>query len=319
MDQYRINQILRVAKMYYEMNMSQIEISRKEHMSKSTVSRLIQQASDLGLVEIKVKEPVHSFSDLEQEFIDHFGLKNIAILPDVVRNEDILCQDVCRALADDLTKYVDDNSVLGLNWGSTISMLATQLPSTKRKNVRVMQVNGGIAKEVFNNGVIDIIQSFVNCLNADGFLLPAPAMVDTPQIAQAIKSDSSFRRIEDLAKECQTMIYSPGIIGYSSTLYQMGYFSKEFYDALSNVAVCDIFNHFVDVNGQIVDQELDNRVISVPLDTIEQVQNKVCIAVGIKKAKATLGCLRGHMVDYLYVDEPTANEIMRIEKGIANE
>ena len=40
MDQYRINQILRVAKLHYELGMSQLEIGKKEHLSKSTVSRL---------------------------------------------------------------------------------------------------------------------------------------------------------------------------------------------------------------------------------------------------------------------------------------
>ena len=44
MDQYKINLILRVAKLHYELGMSQIEIARQEHLSKSTVSRLIAQS-----------------------------------------------------------------------------------------------------------------------------------------------------------------------------------------------------------------------------------------------------------------------------------
>ncbi len=316
MDQYRMNQILRVAKMYYELNLSQLEIGRKEHMSKSTVSRLIQQASELGLVKISVIEPEHSFLELEQEMITHFGLRNIAILPDVVDNEEIVRKDLCVALSEDLGKYVSDNSILGLNWGSTISALQEELPTIKRKNVRVFQVNGGVAKAVYNNGVADIVQSFVTCFNGEGYLLPAPAMVDTKEIADAIKSDSSYKTIYNLANQCQTVIYSPGIMGYQSTLYQMGYFTKEAYDQLSSIAVCDIFNHFVDINGNIADPDLDSRVISVPYDTIKQVENKVVIAVGKKKAKATLGCLRAGMVNSLYIDQPTAKEIMRIEKGL---
>ena len=44
MDVGKVNQILRVAKMYYEMGMGQRDIGEKEKISKSTVSRLLKNA-----------------------------------------------------------------------------------------------------------------------------------------------------------------------------------------------------------------------------------------------------------------------------------
>ena len=49
MEQSKVNQILRVAKMYYELKMSQQDIGAKENISKSTVSRLLKNAMDEGL------------------------------------------------------------------------------------------------------------------------------------------------------------------------------------------------------------------------------------------------------------------------------
>ena len=41
-----------VARLYYEKNMTQSEISRHIHTSRSTVSRLLQDARDRSVVEI---------------------------------------------------------------------------------------------------------------------------------------------------------------------------------------------------------------------------------------------------------------------------
>lgn len=61
MDLKKINQILRISKMYYEMDMGQVEIAKKEGISKSSVSRLLKSGKDLGLIEVRIKEPVISF------------------------------------------------------------------------------------------------------------------------------------------------------------------------------------------------------------------------------------------------------------------
>ena len=61
MDLKKINQILRISKMYYEMDMGQIEIAKKEGISKSSVSRLLKSGKEMGLIEVHIKEPVLSF------------------------------------------------------------------------------------------------------------------------------------------------------------------------------------------------------------------------------------------------------------------
>lgn len=313
MDQYRMNQILRVAKLHYELNMSQIEIAKKEHMSKSTVSRLVKQAVDMGLVKFTIMEPDHSYSDLEIEFIERFHLQKATIIPDVVGNSDILRHDVCVALAEDLHRFIQDDCIVGIDWGKTTATLADLLPTVKRQGVSCIQLNGGVSKTVFETGVFSTVKAFSDSFNAEGYLLPAPAMVDNPGIAEAIFSDSSFKRILNQARDCQVLIYSPGIIGYNSTLYQMGYFSEEEYDQLSMKAVGDVFSHYIQLDGSIADAQLDARVVSVPLQIIKRIPNKIVISVGIAKARATLGCLRGGFADYLYVDQPTAKEILKLD------
>lgn len=314
MDQYRINQILRIAKMHYELGMSQIEIAQAEHLSKSTVSRLIKSASDLGIVKISIVEPTHTYTDLESEIISRFHIKKATILPDVVGNKDVLRRDVCSALADDLSRLVEDNNIIGVAWGNTLSTLANVLIPAKRKNVSIFQINGGFSKALYESGAQSIVKSFVDSFNGNGFLLPAPALVDNAVIADHIKEDSSVKRILRLAQNADIAVYSVGIISQSTTLYQMGYFSPEEYEMVRKKAVGDVCSHFINADGQIADVGLDSRVVATPLQVIKKIPLKMVAAIGMEKVKAILACLRGGLADYLYIDQPTASAVLKLDK-----
>ncbi|MCH4071586.1 sugar-binding transcriptional regulator [Pseudoramibacter sp.] len=316
MDQYKMNLILRVAKRRYELGMSQIEIAREEHLSKSTVSRLLGQARDLGMVKISIVEPKHAFVDLENAMRDAFGLDRVTILPDVVGSRDVLRKDVCTALADDLSRDVQDGEVVGVAWGHTLSVLTEVLPKhIDKKGIKIIQLNGGLSKALYDAGADHIVRAFVHCFEGEGYLLPAPALVDTAEIAASIKSDSSVARILTLAENCRTAIYSVGTIGHGTALYQMGYFSDEAYQAIEKKSVGDVCSHFVDAQGRIADPLLDARVVATPLSKIKAVPNKMVAAVGVDKAPAILAALRGGMVDKLYIDQPAAAEVMRLASG----
>ena len=61
----------------------------------------------------------HSKKDL----IDAYPIKRAVIVPDLVENEQILLQDVCAALIDDLPRYVKSDSVIGVFYGHTLTAL----------------------------------------------------------------------------------------------------------------------------------------------------------------------------------------------------
>lgn len=314
MDQHKINQILRIAKMHYELKMSQVEIAEKENLSKSKVSRLLKAAMDMGFIKVSIIEPLHSFSDLEAELLSRFRIKKAIIVPDMVGSPQVVLRDVCAALADDLPRMVEDDGVIGVAWGRTLSTFTASLPEIKRRGVSVFQFNGGFSRALWDTDNQEIVRRLAESLGARGYLFPAPAIVDSSDIADTIKNDSSIARIAGLAGRCQTAIYSAGAISHDSVLYQMGYFTPETYAAVEEKAAADICSHFIDDQGNIADPELDSRVMAVPLEVIRAIPNKLLIASGPEKARPVLACLRGGLVDTLYIDEPTVSALLKLDK-----
>ncbi|MEG0377940.1 MAG: sugar-binding domain-containing protein, partial [Eubacterium sp.] len=278
MDLKKINQILRISKMYYEMDLGQVEIAKREGISKSSVSRLLKNAKDLGLVEVHIKEPVLSFGELETQLIAHFPLKRAFIVPDLVGDKRILFHDVCLALAQDLPRFLDDDSILGIAWGNTLEVLSTLLPPIKRRNISVIQLNGGYSRAIYESSALNILKNFMTCVDGMGYQIPAPAVVDAPFIADAIKQDSQVAQVLSMAEHCQTAVFSVGNLARPSIIYEMGLLSDAQYREMEgNGCIGDICSHFINAEGEIFDKALDDRVIAAPLSTIKAIKNKLMV------------------------------------------
>ena len=98
MDTNKSYQIIRVAKKYYELHMGQLEIAQEEGVSKSTISRMLQKAIDLGYVKVTIDAPVESVKEMEDQLKQTFHLKEVFVSPNLVDDEEISLRDTCRAL-----------------------------------------------------------------------------------------------------------------------------------------------------------------------------------------------------------------------------
>ncbi len=233
------------------------------------------------------------------------------IVPDLVGNPQVLLQDVCAALAEDLPRYLKNNSILGVAWGNTLAVLAKQLPKIKRKGISVIQLTGGFSRAVYESGALDILKNFVECTGGTGYQIPAPAMVDYSFIVEALKKDSQIQHILEMAEICETAVFSVGHLERPSVLFQMGLITQEDYQQFhSRGAVGDCCSHILDKDGNIFDKGIDERVVGAPLDTIKKIPNKLLIASGKEKVDIISAALKGGLADSLYIDEGTAEEVV---------
>lgn len=312
MDQKKANQIIRIAKMHYELNYSQLEIAAKEGISKSSVSRILKTAMDMGIIEVRIKDSILSNSSLENELIARFPIRRAVIVPDMVGNKQILLQDVCAALAEDLPRYLKNDSVLGVAWGYTLAVLAKQLPKIKRSGISVIQLTGGFSRAVYESGALDILKNFTECVGGTGYQIPAPAMVDKPFIVEALKQDSQIKKVLEMAEVCETAVFSVGNLERPSVLYEMGLIDQDDYQEFhQRGAIGDCCSHFLNKKGEIFDADIDARVVGASLETIKKIPNKLLIACGKEKVDVITAALKGGLADSLYIDAPTAEEIVR--------
>ena len=312
MDTNKLTQMIRIAKMHYELNYTQLEIAKKEGISKATVSRILKSAMDMGIIEVRIKNSILNDTELEKELVAAYPIKRAVIVPDLVGNDQILLQDVCAALVNDLPRYIKNDSILGVFYGHTLTVLARQLPRLKRSGVSVIQLAGGFSRAMYESNALSILSSFSECVSGTAYQIPAPAMVEKPFIVEALKQDSQIARVLDMAEICDTAIFSVGNLERPSILYEMGLITHEEYqNMIQRGVIGDCCSHFLNRDGNIFDQDMDARVVGASLSTIKKIPNKLLVVSGKEKKEVIRAALIGGLADSLYIDAPTAREVLK--------
>ena len=75
-------------------------------------------------------------------------------------------------------------------------------------------------------------------------------------------------------------------------------------------AVGDVCLRFFDVDGNPIENALDNRVIGMQLEQLRKVERSVGIAGGKRKFEAIRGALRGKLINVLITDRRTAERLI---------
>ncbi|MFY9429565.1 MAG: helix-turn-helix domain-containing protein, partial [bacterium] len=70
----RLQMLLQIARLYYEKGETQQEIATKLNISRPQVSRYLQQAREMGVVQINIVDPREVCEALGQELKERFGL-----------------------------------------------------------------------------------------------------------------------------------------------------------------------------------------------------------------------------------------------------
>lgn len=303
----------RVARMYYEQGATQETIATELRLSRPTVSRLLKEAREEGVVQIIIHNPVRYANDLEGALRSAFPFlrKVIVVQPDEAAPEEEVVRDVAKASADYIRGLVRPGDVIGVSWGNTLEQVTLQLQIRAIDQVTVVQLNGGVSQASMMTNAYEIAQRFGKAFEAQVYFLPLPAVVDGQAVKEALLTNTETAYVLELGRKANIAVYGIGHPGGDSVLVQAGYFTPaQVQEFRRRGAVGDICSRYFTVTGQICDPELDSRTIGLPLHALAAKEHAIAVVPGKHKAAGALGALRGRYLNELITDEATAREIL---------
>jgi DNA-binding transcriptional regulator LsrR (DeoR family) len=313
MDELRL--VVRVARMYYEWDMKQTAIARQLGLSQPTVSRLLQQAKDMGVIRISVNVPQGVYTDLEEELVLRYRLRD-AIVVDCSGESDerFIERQIGAAAAYYLESALRPNEVVGISsWSSTLLALVDAMhPVPNKGNIRVVQILGGVGSPSAEAHAGRLTTRLAQLLGGTAIFLPAPGIVGSAAAREVILADPFVQHAMALFSQVTTALVGIGAIEPSKLLADSGNrFSLEELEALkAQGAVGDVVLRFFDINGSPVRTPLNDRVISMPLEQLRMVDRSIGVAGGERKFHAILGAIRGGWVNVLVTDHLTARRLL---------
>lgn len=310
--------VSRVCHMYYHQQMSQVDIADRLRLSRFQIGRIIRRALEEGYVTIHVSEPEPIYADLAAQIEDAFDLKVAILVDNNDLDEQALKHRVGSAAARYLTNILQDDDVLGISLGSTVRAMVESMPDLRGCKAVLVQLVGGGPNSSDNATCDAITWEFASKLDADPYLLYAPAVVDSKRTRQALLADSHIAQAYQQYRRLSIAVVGIGALASesSSRLVREGNIGPSQLDRLIRQgAVGDILAHVYDAQGQIVPSDLEQRAITIPLDDLVRTPTRIALAAGATKVQALLGALRGGFVNVLVTDQITAAEVLQYELG----
>ena len=195
---------------------------------------------------------------------------------------------------------------IGVGWGKTLISALDYIEEKPLPGLSVVSMLGGIAK-VLQYNPADFAWQFSRLLQADCFLIPAPALVDSIETKQALIERCGLAEIFELGRALDLVVMSTGGMAPDSTSYRVGYFSEaDRRSLIAAGAVGDLLYTFFDIDGRIIDHPIYSRVMGIPSDSIAAAPHRILTSGGIGKVDAIVGAIRLSRPTVLITDEITA-------------
>lgn len=304
----------RVARMYFEEEMRQSDIAKRLGLSQATISRLFKRAKEEGIIRITVNVPAGVYSELEEQLIVQYDLRDAIVVDSVVEDEQLVKRDIGAAAAYYVESTLKPNEVIGISsWSSTLLAMVDALHNVQRKpNVRVVQVLGGVGNPSARVHATRLTGRFAEAVNGTATFLPAPGIVGSREALDVLMADHYVQEAVALFDEVTVALVGIGSVQPSPLLADSGnIFAEAELDQLRQAgAVGDILLRFFDGAGQPVESPLNKRVVSMGLPALQRVDRAIGVAGGARKVPAIRGALQGRLVNVLITDCFTARRLM---------
>jgi DNA-binding transcriptional regulator LsrR (DeoR family) len=307
--------LTKIGKLYYEDGLNQEEIVTRLHTSRSTISRLLQQAKDEGIVKITIVPPAGTFADLETKIEQKYQIEE-AIVCDIHAPDSpqMIARELGAAAANYLFRVINQNDVIGVSWGYTIRGMVAALDPRDFPDVRIVQMTGGIGKPESESYATELCIKMARTLSCKLALLPAPGVVQSKKIRGVYLMDEHVRMAMSLLPSITLAFVGIGSLNsYSiSTRDETILTQADLNEVVAKGAVGDIALRFIDANGQPVESELSERIIGIDIDHLHQIPRVVGVAAGSNKIKPICAALYGKLVNVLITDLATADALVKM-------
>jgi len=307
-----------VARLFFDRQLSKVEIASRIGISRFRVARLIDAALAEGLVRIEYRDIPADDRDDARAIEERFGLDLCAVAA-LAANEsadDPALARVARLAGAVLDGLIAPGDVVGIAWGSTLAAVVREIPTRAAADLEVVQLAGSSARLGREHDAGELARALADRLGAVHHAIYAPAFVETAALRQALERESGVAEAIGRFEALTLAIVGIGAMptadsGAASSLLRSGVLDDAEVLRLAALgAVGDLIVHPFDPAGRFVAPDLAGRAVAIGIERLRGVRRVVAVASGVRKAEAIRGALRTGVVRMLVTDGPTARAVL---------
>ena len=303
---YEESLMVKAAWYYYFENMTQQAIADRLSISRMRVIKLLENARQTGVIQFRLRSDGVGVMEQSQKLMDQYHLKDVFLIPETSPGETHPNESIARAGAMYIADRLGENACISVGYGDTLSRTINHLATMVQSPVTCISLTGGVSNYLPNTRS--------NVFNAKLYLMPAPLLASSAEMAGAMREEKSVSEIIRMSDLSYFTLVGIGALGENATIFHSGLLGPtDMFYLKMNHAVGDVLGHFIDQDGNLIHTPIEDRLISTPLDKLKKTSNVIGLAAGQEKIEAIRAVLRGGYLDILITDEATANLLLKDE------
>lgn len=323
LDQDRL--LVKVARLYYESEITQAQIAARMRLSRQKIQRLLDQAKAKGVVRIVVEPLLGVHAELENDLEETYGLAEAVIVETTSYNDQaVVAREVGVGAAEYLLRVVRPRDRVVISWGGTLLGMVNALrrhPHREMLGVFVIQGLGAVVDPSRDTHSSELARRMAHFLGGRAIPLPAPGIASNRAARNAFLRDDHIAKVIEAARAADIAFVGIGAPRQESILVREGSIvTWEELEALkARGAVGDLNLRYFDAQGREISSDLDDRVVGLSLEDFRRIPHVVGLAGGADKLEAIRGALQGRLIDVLITDHVTAQKLLADGAGASME
>lgn len=178
--------MIKAAWYYYFENMTQQAIADRLSISRMRVIKLLDAARQNGVIQFRLRSDSVGMMEQSRELMQKYRLKDVFIIPEA-EQESQLNESIARAGAMYVADRLGDNACINAGYGDTLSRTLNHLATMVQTPVTCISLTGGVSYYLPNGRS--------NVFNARLYLMPAPLLASSHEMAAAMRAEASVSEI----------------------------------------------------------------------------------------------------------------------------
>ncbi len=305
----RVRLLLRVSRRYYLDGADQWTIGSEVGYSRATISRLLTEARERGIIRFSISHPLEQTLELEARLKQRFGLA-AAVVACGASGPSAVGPLAARAVAERLASH----TLVSLAHGAAVAAVVEAMPRLEQRSCCVTPMTGalfhverpGADSSTLCRALADRIAGVHRSFSVP-MVLP-----DAPSALRARGNPEVVAALELAARADLALVGVGSMHRLANAPYLLQNHVKTGIDeeARRGGAVARLLGHYLDARGRLVPTSLHPRLVGLDPARLAGIGATIVVAWGEAKAPALHAALRSGLLSSIVTDEPTARAIL---------